>query len=109
MAEETEPMCGGISKELQGDDLHYALDILNTSLAKLSGMSDKPSFQVVKVKSVTSQVVAGMIYRYKVQLAQGDAIKESDVKIWSRPWLPENGTNIEIKLEGDDNVLETTF
>ncbi|XP_023167555.2 cystatin-like protein [Drosophila hydei] len=109
MTEETERSYGGISKELQGDDLRYALDILNASLAKVSGMSDKPSFQVVKVKSVTSQVVAGMIYRYKVQLTQDDAIKESYVKIWSRPWLPENGTNMEIKQEGDDNVFEITF
>ncbi|EDW16665.1 cystatin-like protein [Drosophila mojavensis] len=109
MAEQNEPLCGGISRELQGADLQDALDILNTSLDKLAGMGGKPSLKVVKVKSVTSQVVAGTLYRYKVQLAQGDAIKESDVKIWTRPWLSENGTNITINLEGNDNVIESTF
>lgn len=45
MAEQNEPLCGGISSELQGADLQDALDILNTSLDKLAGMGDKPSLK----------------------------------------------------------------
>ncbi|EDW67562.1 cystatin-like protein [Drosophila virilis] len=110
MAERNDaPLCGGVSAELQGADLEQAVELLNTSLAKVAATGDKPSFKVVKVKSVTSQVVAGRLYHYKLQLAQGDDIKESYVKIWTQPWLPENSINITIKCEGDDNVIESTF
>lgn len=68
-----------------------------------------PLCRVVKVKSVTSQVVAGTLYNLKVQLSQGDSIKESYVQIWYRPWLQENGINIKINLDGDEQTIEKTF
>lgn len=68
-----------------------------------------PLCRVVKVKSVTSQVVAGTLYHLKVQLSQGDNIKDSYVKIWYRPWLQENGTNIKINFDGDEQTIEKTF
>lgn len=59
---------------------------------------------------MTSQVVAGTLYRYQVQLSQGDDIKESYVEIWSQPWLQEKGTNIKIKFDGEENnTIDSTF
>ncbi|KAL7728665.1 hypothetical protein ACLKA6_004048 [Drosophila palustris] len=108
MANQGGNLCGGVN-EIQGEDFQQALDVLNKTLATLA-TGDGPSFQIVKVKSVTSQVVAGTLYRYQVQLSQGDDIKESYVEIWSQPWLQEKGTNIKIKFEGEEtNTIDSTF
>lgn len=64
---------------------------------------------MVKVKSVTSQVVAGTLYHLKVQLSQGDDIKESYVRIWHQPWLQNNAINIKINLDGEEQTIEKTF
>lgn len=131
MSDQRGPVCGGISEELQGENLQEALNLLEKSLANLAS-GDGPEFKwaiiclflrnstfmshypfplcrVVKVKSVTSQVVAGTLYHLKVQLSQGDNIKDSYVKIWYRPWLQENGTNIKINFDGDEQTIEKTF
>ncbi|KAH8418039.1 hypothetical protein KR222_010849, partial [Zaprionus bogoriensis] len=108
MTEHSGALCGGITGELVGENLQEALDLLEKSLASLAS-GDGPVFKVVKVNSVTSQVVAGTLYHLKVQLAQGDDIKDSYIQIWSRPWLQENGTNVTIKLEGDEKTIEKTF
>lgn len=63
----------------------------------------------MKVKSVTSQVVAGTLYRLKVQLSQGDDVKESEVQIWHQPWLQEKSINIKINVDGDEQTIEKTF
>ncbi|EDV90544.1 cystatin-like protein [Drosophila grimshawi] len=107
MADQNEVVCGGIS-QLTGDAFQQALELLETTLETLA-TGDGPSFRVVKVQSATAQVVAGQLYRYKVQLSQGQAVKDSSVKIWSRPWLKENGISITIQCEGDNNVIERTF
>ncbi|ALC45435.1 CG8066 [Drosophila busckii] len=103
-----EPMCGGISSQLSEDDMKRAVDLLNTSLENLS-KGDGPSLKLVKVKSVTSQVVAGVLYRYTVDICQDDTVKEGHVEIWHRVWLEKDGTRITIKFENDENVIESTF
>ncbi|KAH8312607.1 hypothetical protein KR044_011648 [Drosophila immigrans] len=108
MADHSDDFCGGIS-QIDGEDLQEALDLLNKTLATLA-TGDGPNLKVVNVKSVTSQLVAGTLYRYKVQLSQGDDVKESYVKIWWQPWLKENGINIKIKFDGEENnSVDKTF
>lgn len=108
MADQGGGLCGG-TNEIQGEDFQKALDLLKKTLVTLAS-GDGPSLQVVKVMSVTSQVVAGTLYRYKVQLSQGDDIKESYVEIWWQPWLQEKGINIKIKFEGEENnSIDSTF
>ncbi|KAH8267299.1 hypothetical protein KR018_004739 [Drosophila ironensis] len=97
---------GGV-KQLEGDDRKEALDLLDSSLAQLA-KGDGPGYKAVNVTSVTSQVVAGTLYTYNVELDNGSDKKECVVKIWSRPWLKEDGTNIKIKC-GDDGEVERTW
>lgn len=44
MSDEQRPICGGISGELQGEQLQRALDLLDKSLAQLAS-GNGPSFK----------------------------------------------------------------
>lgn len=57
--------------------------------------------------SVTGQVVAGSLNTYEVELDNGSDKKQCTVKIWTQPWLKENGTNIKIKFPGEDELDHT--
>ncbi|XP_060645418.1 cystatin-like protein [Drosophila nasuta] len=108
MADRGDNLCGGI-RQIDGENREEALDLLKKTLETLA-TGDGPSLKVVNVTSVSSQVVAGTLYRYKVQLSQDDNVKESYVEIWSQPWLKENGTNIKIKFDGEENnSVDKTF
>ncbi|XP_017046748.2 cystatin-like protein [Drosophila ficusphila] len=98
---------GGV-KQLEGDERKAALDLLDTSLVKLSS-GDGSSYKAIKVTSVTGQVVAGTLNVYELELEKGSDKKECTVKIWSQPWLTENGTNIKIKCVGDDDEVDSTW
>ncbi|EDV48900.1 cystatin-like protein [Drosophila erecta] len=98
---------GGVS-QLEGSERKEALDLLDGTLAKLA-TGDGPSYKAINVTSVTGQVVAGTLNTYEVQLDNGSDKKQCTVKIWTRPWLKENGTNIKIKCAGDDGELDRTW
>ncbi|EDW42173.1 cystatin-like protein [Drosophila sechellia] len=101
------PIVGGIS-QLEGNERKEALELLDATLAQLA-TGDGPSFKALNVTSVTGQVVAGSLNTYEVQLDNGSEIKQGTVKIWSQPWLKENGTNIKIKFAGEDDELDQTW
>ncbi|EDX12937.1 cystatin-like protein [Drosophila simulans] len=101
------PIVGGIS-QLEGNERREALELLDATLAQLA-TGDGPSFKALNVTSVTGQVVAGSLNTYEVQLDNGSEIKQGTVKIWSQPWLKENGTNIKIKFAGEDDELDHTW
>ncbi|XP_039492593.1 cystatin-like protein isoform X2 [Drosophila santomea] len=63
----------------------------------------------LNVTSVTGQVVAGTLNTFEVQLDNGSEQKRGTVKIWTQPWLKENGTNIKIKFQGEDDELDRTW
>ncbi|XP_030376128.1 cystatin-like protein isoform X2 [Scaptodrosophila lebanonensis] len=98
----------GGQAELSGADLDKAIELLDASLAKL-GEIDGPNYKSVKVHSATRQVVSGSLYRYNVELSDGNAVKQCVVKIWSQPWLSVNGTQITVQCEGDDDELTRTW
>ncbi|KAH8381675.1 hypothetical protein KR093_010517, partial [Drosophila rubida] len=98
---------GGPS-ELSGDGLKKAIDNLDVALAKLA-TGDGPSYKAGKVIKVTTQVVAGSLDTYTVELVKGGETKQCTVKIWSQPWLSENGTNIKIECDGDDDKVDSTW
>ncbi|TDG43077.1 hypothetical protein AWZ03_010493 [Drosophila navojoa] len=83
---------GGGIKELSGDDLKEAEQILNDSLAKLAS-GDGPNYKLGKIIKATRQVVSGSKYIYDVELIEGNNTKVCNVKIWSQPWL-ENGIEV---------------
>ncbi|XP_005113397.1 uncharacterized protein LOC101852149 [Aplysia californica] len=35
------------------------------------------------------QVVSGTLYRYTIELTNGENKEQCDVRVWSQPWLPE--------------------
>ncbi|KAK0050380.1 cystatin-like protein precursor [Biomphalaria pfeifferi] len=41
----------------------------------------------VKVVRATSQVVAGALYRFTIQVSGGSTNEDCTVVVWSRPWL----------------------
>ncbi|KAH8267300.1 hypothetical protein KR018_004740 [Drosophila ironensis] len=94
----TGPICGGVS-QLEGERRNQALEVLDTALAQLA-KGDGPSYKALNVTSVTGQVVAGSLYTYELELDNGSEKKQATVKIWSQPWLKENGTNIKIHTGG---------
>ncbi|XP_022209373.1 cystatin-like protein [Drosophila obscura] len=101
------PIVGGAS-QLSGERKEQALTLLDTTLSQLA-TGDGPTYKAVNVTSVSSQVVAGTLYTYQVELDNGSDKKDCTVKIWTQPWLKENGTNIKIKCEGDDGELDRTW
>ncbi|XP_017047244.1 cystatin-like protein [Drosophila ficusphila] len=102
-----EIILGGI-EQLKGDQRQNALKLLNETLDQLA-TGDGPSYKAAEVTSVTGQVVAGTLNTYEVQLDNGSDKKQCTVKILTRPWLKENGTNIKIKCAGDDGELDRTW
>ncbi|KAH8361074.1 cystatin-like protein isoform X2 [Drosophila serrata] len=100
--------CLGGTKMLEGMEKQEALDLLNTCLDHLA-KGDGPSYKVIKVISVTGQLVAGDLYSFKLELDNGTDIKPCSVKIWYRCWLKENGINIKIKFAGEDGELDRTW
>ncbi|KAH8340602.1 hypothetical protein KR059_002158 [Drosophila kikkawai] len=104
---DVEDFPGGINN-LEGLKRQEALDLLNSCLAHLA-KEDGPSYKVNKVISVTGQLVAGDLYRYKLELDNGTDIKQCSIKIWYRSWLKEDGINIKIKFAGEEGELDRTW
>ncbi|XP_016961714.1 cystatin-like protein [Drosophila biarmipes] len=102
-----EILLGGI-RELEGNDRKNAIELLNTCLGQLAS-GDGPSYTAVKVTSVTGQVVSGTLNTFEVELDNGSEKKQCNAKIWTRPWLKENSTNIKIKCTGEDDELDRTW
>ncbi|XP_017046745.1 cystatin-like protein [Drosophila ficusphila] len=98
----------GGAKPLEGDDLASAKELLTNTLAKLA-TGNGPNYQVVNVKSASSQLVAGTLYKFQVDLSNGSDPKECTVKIWDRPWLLEKGqaVNVRIQCKEEDEVDKT--
>ncbi|EDW67560.1 cystatin-like protein [Drosophila virilis] len=106
-SDESPPIVGG-HKELSGEELEKAVANLHATLAKLS-TGDGPNYAATKVLKVTTQVVAGTLDTYTVELTSDNVAKQCTVKIWSQPWLKENGTNVKIECQGDDAKVDRTW
>ncbi|EDV90543.1 cystatin-like protein [Drosophila grimshawi] len=98
----------GGHRELSGEELQQAIAELDTTLAKLA-TGDGPSYKANKVTKVTTQVVAGSLVTYTVELSKDDAVKQCTVSLWTQPWLEKDGTNVKITCEGDDTKVDTTW
>lgn len=61
----------------------------------------------MKVKSATTQVVAGSLQKFEVELSNGSDHKDCIVSIWSQPWLKENGTQLTIECENEGKIEKT--
>ncbi|XP_016978266.2 cystatin-like protein [Drosophila rhopaloa] len=102
-----ELILNGVS-ELEGDQRKEALALLNATLAQLA-TGNGPSYKAINVTSVTGQVVSGTLNTYELELDNGSDKKQCNVKIWTRPWLQKDGTNIKIKCTGDDGEIDSTW
>ncbi|EDX12936.1 cystatin-like protein [Drosophila simulans] len=98
---------GGVS-QLEGASRKEALELLDATLAQLA-TGNGPNYKAINVTSVTGQTVSGTLNTFEVELDNGSDKKQCTVKIWSQPWLKENGTNIKIKCSGDDGELDRTW
>ncbi|KAH8267297.1 hypothetical protein KR018_004741 [Drosophila ironensis] len=93
---------GGVNP-LEGAKLEAAKLNLTNVLAKLAS-GDGPNYQVVSVKSATTQVVAGSLETFDVELSNGTDKKNCIVKIWEQPWLPKDGTKVTIKCPNEPDL-----
>ncbi|XP_016949836.1 cystatin-like protein [Drosophila biarmipes] len=99
----------GAPNPLEGDDLAKAKDLLTTTLNKLAAGAG-PKYEVVNVTSASSQLVAGSLYKFEVELSNGSDNKECTVNIWDRPWLLEKGESTNIKIQCKDEAeVDTTW
>ncbi|XP_016978267.1 cystatin-like protein [Drosophila rhopaloa] len=99
----------GAPKPLEGADLSAAKDLLTTTLTKVAA-GDGPSYQVVNVISVSSQLVAGSLHKFQTELSNGSDNKECIVKIWNRPWLAAKGISTNVKIQcKDEPEIDTTW
>ncbi|XP_039964203.1 sarcocystatin-A-like [Bactrocera tryoni] len=98
-----ESLAFGEATKLSGDELTAAVGTLETALSKLS-TGDGPSYKISKVNSASKQVVAGISYRYNVDLTDEDKnVKNCNVQIWSRQWL-KNGNQVTVVCSGANAV-----
>ncbi|KAH8397969.1 hypothetical protein KR222_007565 [Zaprionus bogoriensis] len=96
----------GAPQEVSPEDLAQATEVLKASLSKLAA-GDGPNYRVVRVLSATSQVVAGSLDKYKVELVDANgAQKVCDVQIWSRSWLP-NGIEVTFNCPNEPTLIKT--
>ena len=95
----------GGAKEVAADDPE-ANQLLKDHIQRLDTGSDSP-LQIVKVDSITKQVVAGIKYIIKGLFKIGDEEKSCAVEIWHRAWVKtEDGTQIEANCD-DGAKLKT--
>lgn len=86
------------------DDHSAVKELLDAHLHRLDTGSDSP-LELVEIKSVTQQVVAGIKYVVDGTFKIGSDEKECRIEVWHRAWIPGNeGTQLEGKC-GEDRLL----
>ncbi|EDV31652.1 uncharacterized protein Dana_GF15461 [Drosophila ananassae] len=95
----------GSPQKLEGQQLIDAQQELHSSLVKLDA-GDGPHYRIVKVLEATSQVVAGISYKFTVELIdESDVKKVCKVDIWNRSWLP-NGIEVTFKCPNEPELTK---
>ncbi|XP_005113396.2 uncharacterized protein LOC101851919 [Aplysia californica] len=83
-------LTGGINNDyttsLDDPNVKFAVDGINSYY---KGLGDSTSRTAVRLVSASSQVVSGTLYRYTIELTNGENKEQCDVRVWSQPWLPE--------------------
>ncbi|XP_067619164.1 sarcocystatin-A-like isoform X1 [Eurosta solidaginis] len=99
---QSEHLVGGASNA----DLLEAEKSLNDSLSKLAA-GDGPYYESKEVHTATKQVVAGTLLKLNVDLIDknSQAVKNCNVEIWSRPWLP-NGIQVTFDCPDEEKVVK---
>ncbi|XP_037727306.1 sarcocystatin-A-like [Drosophila subpulchrella] len=94
----------GAPKTLQGEELVSAQRVLQASLTKLAA-GEGPHYRISKIRSASTQVVAGSKHIYSVELIDNEgAIKVCNVDIWSRSWLP-NGIQVTFRCPNEPELV----
>lgn len=62
----------------------FAIEATNAKAA------DDSRLTLLEILSAEQQVVAGMNYRLKLKLEQGDEVKTAEATIWARVWLEKD-------------------
>lgn len=78
-------------------------DLLKENLARL--VSGDSKLEVVTVKNITKQLVAGTRYDITGSFKMGDKISDCVVSMWYRSWLNDANEKVKIKAEcGEESV-----
>jgi len=85
---------GGVrpyNTNLQDPSVLFAMESINNFYAQ---KGDNSVRTVVSIVSATRQVVAGTLYRYKLEVTGGEQNELCTLAVWSRPWLGANKQNV---------------
>lgn len=73
-------------------------ELLTTNLARLAS-GDSSSFELVSIKKITKQVVAGLKYEIVGTFKRGGKNVDCMLTVWNRSWLED--VNEKVKLKAD--------
>ncbi|EDW81959.1 uncharacterized protein Dwil_GK25384 [Drosophila willistoni] len=96
----------GAPRQLSPEEFHQAEETLQFSLSKLAA-GDGPHYKIGRILEASSQVVAGSLDKYTVELIDShNHTTECKVSIWSRTWLT-NGIEVTIDCPNQPTVTKT--
>jgi hypothetical protein len=90
--------------EIATDDEH-TIDLLKENLAKL--VSGESKLELVSIKKITKQTVAGTRYEILGTFKMGDKTSECNVVCWNRPWLQDVNEKVKIKADCDGEAISS--
>uniref|UniRef100_A0A182QQ82 Cystatin domain-containing protein n=1 Tax=Anopheles farauti TaxID=69004 RepID=A0A182QQ82_9DIPT len=80
----SEPLCGGISDDLEIHKEEH-VERINAALASTDGHAGRP----YKLHRVTQQIVAGTLHTYYISFEDGQPGQQYKITVWDRLWLKE--------------------
>ena len=80
-----------VNPDVSREDLVARLSMVGLEVDAVQPVAGAFSGVVVgEILSAEQQVVAGMNYRLKLKLEQGDEVKTAEATIWARVWLEKD-------------------
>lgn len=94
-AKPTHPTIGG-TDSMNADETKHLTELLDLHLTRLVS-GDGKSLEVVSIKNVTKQVVAGMKYTINGTFKRGDKTFDCVISLWHRSWLEDVNEKVKLK------------
>jgi len=102
--EATTPHFVGGKTEVGNDD-HNVTDLLNANLVRLA-TGDKGGLELISIKNITKQVVAGMKYEITGVFRRGNETNDCMVTLWCRSWLDDENERVKLRAScGKETIL----
>ncbi|XP_075144536.1 sarcocystatin-A-like [Haematobia irritans] len=95
----------GGARNLEGDELIEAKEVLMNSLGTLAKGEEGPKYKLGKINKASKQLVAGTLYKFEAEIIdEEEHTKDCNIKIWSQPWL-DNGTEVTFECGKEESLI----